>query len=193
MGTYTKSSINRTARPRSERLRKLGGLIVPVGAAASSGGSIVPTGTDHTHANLADLNRIVLTGVPGAEPDGYIYLTDEVIDPLTQEASIVSTKAMAGYADRAGANVDGYDLDWFIPVMVDGTPTLKLNPAYAGIWAEGWIADGGVGSGYTNMRYVACADQNEYDGITTKDNGTVYVVGNGAKIYIGSARVFSQS
>lgn len=141
MGTYTKSSINRTARPRSERLRELGGLIVPVSAAAASGGaSIVPTGTDHTHANLADLNRISIT-------DGYIYITDEVIDPDTQETSIVTDKAMAGYADRAGANADGYTLDWFIPVTVNGSLTLKLNPIYAGLWAEGWISAGGVGSG----------------------------------------------
>ena len=141
MGTYTKSSINRTARPRSERLRELGGLIVPVSAAAASGGAaIVPTGTDHTHANLADLNRISIT-------DGYIYITDEVIDPDTQETSIVTDKAMAGYADRAGANADGYTLDWFIPVTVNGSLTLKLNPIYAGLWAEGWISAGGVGSG----------------------------------------------
>ena len=141
MGTYTKSSITRTARPRSERLRELGGLIVPVSAAAASGGAaIVPTGTDHTHANLADLNRISIT-------DGYIYITDEVIDPDTQETSIVTDKAMAGYADRAGANADGYTLDWFIPVTVNGSLTLKLNPIYAGLWAEGWISAGGVGSG----------------------------------------------
>jgi len=140
MGTYTKSSINRTARPRSERLRELGGLIVPVSAAAASGSAIVPTGADHTHANLADLNRISIT-------DGYIYITDEVIDPNTQESSIVTDKAMAGYADRAGANADGYTLDWFIPVTVDGVLTLKLNPIYAGLWSEGWISAGGVGSG----------------------------------------------
>ena len=139
MGTYTKSSINRTARPRSERLRELGGLIVPVSAAASSG-AIVPTGSDHTHANLADLNRISIT-------DGYIYITDEVIDPDTQETSIVTDKAMAGYADRAGANADGYTLDWFIPVTVNGSLTLKLNPIYAGVWAEGFGSFGGANPG----------------------------------------------
>ena len=140
MGTYTKSCFNRTARPRSERLRELGGLIVPVSASAAAGGSIVPTGADHTHANLADLNRISVT-------DGYIYLTDEVIDQDTQEVTVVTTKAMAGYADRAGANADGYTLDWFIPVTVNGSLTLKLNPIYAGLWAEGWISAGGIGSG----------------------------------------------
>ena len=138
MGTYIKSSINRTARPRSERLRELGGLIVPVGAAAAAG--YVPTGDGHTHANLADLNRITIT-------DGYIYLTDEVIEEGSDEVVVTTTKAMAGYADRAGANADGYTLDWFIPVTVNGTLTLKLNPVYASLWAEGQIAAGGVGSG----------------------------------------------
>lgn len=138
MGTYIKSSINRTARPRSERLRELGGLIVPVGAAAAAG--YAPTGSDHTHANLADLNRITIT-------DGYIYLTDEVIEEGSDEVVVTTTKAMAGYADRAGANADGYTLDWFIPVTVNGTLTLKLNPVYASLWAEGQIAAGGVGSG----------------------------------------------
>ena len=140
MGTYTKSSINRTARPRSERLRELGGLIVPASAAAASGGGLIPSGSGHTHANLADLNRISIT-------DGYIYITEEVINPDTQEPSIVAEKAMAGYADRAGANADGYTLDWFIPVTVNGSLTLKLNPIYAGFWAEGFITAGGINAG----------------------------------------------
>lgn len=140
MGTYTKSSINRTARPRSERLRELGGLIVPVSAASSFGGAVAPSGSSHTHPNLADLNQITVS-------DGYIYLTDEVVDPQTGDVTVETVKASAGYADRAGANADGYTLDWFIPVTVNGVLTLKLNPAYAGLWAEGWISAGGVGTG----------------------------------------------
>jgi len=140
MGTYTKSSINRTARPRSERLRELGGLIVPVSAASSFGDAVAPSGSSHTHPNLADLNQITVS-------DGYIYLTDEVVDSQTGDVTVETVKASAGYADRAGANADGYTLDWFIPVTVNGVLTLKLNPAYAGLWAEGWISAGGVGTG----------------------------------------------
>lgn len=128
MGTYTKSSVNRTARPRSERLRELGGLIVPVSAAAASGG-YMPAGLDHTHPNLVDLNRITVV-------DGYIYLTDEVIDPITGDAVVQTTKASAGYADRAGANESGHTLDWFIPASGTGARKLNLNStAYTGIVA----------------------------------------------------------
>lgn len=137
---YIQSAVNRTARPRSKRLRELGGTIVSTSASVVAGGGYSGVGQDHSHANLADLNRITVT-------DGYIYLTDEVVDPNTQEVTIETEKVMAGYADRAGSNSDGYTLDWFIPVTVDGSLTLKLNPIYAGLWAEGWISAGGVGSG----------------------------------------------
>lgn len=36
---------------------------------------------------------------------------------------------------------------WFSVVTVNGAETLKLNPAFAGLWAEGWVSAGGVGSG----------------------------------------------
>ena len=142
MGTYTKSSINRAARPRSERLRQIGGAIVSTSASVmgGGGGGYTPSGDSHTHANLADLNMITVT-------DGYIYLTDTYTDEITGNQVTETVKVNAGYADRAGANADGYTLDWFIPVTVDGSLTLKLNPIYAGIWAEGWGAAGGVGSG----------------------------------------------
>ena len=141
MGTYTKSSINRAARPRSERLRQVGGAIVSTSTSVmGGGGGYVPSGDSHTHANLADLNMITVT-------DGYIYLTDTYTDDVTGDQVTETVKVMAGYADRAGANADGYTLDWFIPVTVNGSLTLKLNPIYAGLWAEGWMAAGGVGSG----------------------------------------------
>lgn len=38
-------------------------------------------------------------------------------------------------------------IDWFTVVTVDGNPTLKLNTKYVGLWAEGWVSAGGVGSG----------------------------------------------
>jgi hypothetical protein len=141
MGTYTKSSINRAARPRSERLREAGMSIVSTSAAVAGGGAgFVPSGSTHSHANLDSLNMITVA-------DGYIYLTDSYTDETTGAEVVETVKASAGYADRAGANADGYTLDWFIPVTVNGVLTLKLNPAYAGLWAEGWISAGGVGTG----------------------------------------------
>ena len=140
MGTYTKSSTNRAARPRSERLRESGGVIVSTSTSVVGGNNYIPSGNTHTHANLDALNMI-------AVDDGYIYLTDTYTDETTQEQVTETVKVKAGYADKAAANADGYTLDWFIPVTVNGVLTLKLNPAYAGLWAEGWISAGGVGTG----------------------------------------------
>ena len=38
-------------------------------------------------------------------------------------------------------------IDWFVPTTVNGQATLRLNPRYAGMWADGWSSAGGVGSG----------------------------------------------
>ena len=140
MGTYTKSSTNRAARPRSERLRESGGVIVSTSTSVMGGASYIPSGNTHTHANLDALNMITVD-------DGYIYLTDTYTDENTQEEVTETVKVKAGYADMAAANADGYTLDWFIPVTVNGVLTLKLNPVYAGLWAEGWITAGGIGTG----------------------------------------------
>ena len=136
---YIQSAVNRTARPRSKRLRRLGGAIVSTSTSVSEAGHY-SSGGNHVHANLDDLNMITVD-------DGYIYLTDEVVDETTGDITYETSKIKAGYADVALANTDGYTLDWFIPVTVNGVTTLKLNPAYAGLWAEGWISAGGVGTG----------------------------------------------
>lgn len=140
MGTYTKSSINRAARPRSERLREIGGAIVSTSTSVMGGNNYVPSGSGHSHANLDSLNMITVA-------DGYIYLTDTYTDETTGDQVTETVKASVGFADKAGANADGYTLDWFVPVTVNGVLTLKLNPIYAGLWAEGWISAGGVGTG----------------------------------------------
>lgn len=38
-------------------------------------------------------------------------------------------------------------IDWFTVVTVSGQTTLRLNPRYVGLWANGWISAGGTGSG----------------------------------------------
>lgn len=133
---YIQSAVNRTPRPRSERLRKLGGVIVSNDFTASSGAGAV---VGHTHDNLDSLNQITVDDL------GYIYLTSAVADDDDAVAP-VTVKVKAGYADQALANANGHTLDWFIPVTVNGALTLKLNPRYAGLWAEGFITSGGVGS-----------------------------------------------
>ena len=54
----------------------------------------------------------------------------------------LTASALTPLSDRISA-VEG----WFSVVKVNGVDTLKLNPDYAGLWAEGWVAAGGVGSG----------------------------------------------
>lgn len=38
-------------------------------------------------------------------------------------------------------------IDWFIPTTVNNETTLRLNPRYVGLWADGWVSAGGIGSG----------------------------------------------
>lgn len=133
---YIQNAVNRTPRPRSERLRKLGGAVVSADFTVASGvgGGM---GNTHNHPNLDALNQITVD-------DGYIYLTNSVENEGVE--TLVSVKVKAGYADKALTNNDGHTLDWLIPVTVNGALTLKLNPRYAGLWAEGFITSGGVGS-----------------------------------------------
>lgn len=135
---YIQGVVNRPPRPRSERLRKLGAIVSTSATVGSPAGYY--SGEGHSHQNLAALNMITVD-------DGYIYLTDAVIDPDTQESAIETTKVKAGYADMALTNADGHTLDWFLPVVVDGEWTLQLNPVYVGLWANGWMTSGGVGNG----------------------------------------------
>lgn len=133
---YIQNAVNRTPRPRSERLRKLGGAVVSADFTVASGvgGGM---GNTHNHPNLDALNQITVD-------DGYIYLTNSVENEGVE--TLVSVKVKAGYADKALTNNDGHTLDWLIPVTVNGALTLKLNPRYAGLWAAGFITSGGVGS-----------------------------------------------
>lgn len=94
---YIKRTSLRTARPRSERLRRLG-------AAVSGGSSVVQSqsglaagasaGDGHTHPNLPYLNQIT------TDNDGYEYLTQSRED-ADGNVSETTEKVKAGYADDA--------------------------------------------------------------------------------------------
>lgn len=98
---YTAVTTNRTPRPRSQRLREhgIGSVASTVVLNGDTGGSSVPSGDGHTHANKTALDQI------STDSQGYEYLTRyvEVTDPDTGEASLqqVTEKAKAGYADIA--------------------------------------------------------------------------------------------
>lgn len=98
---YTAVTTNRTPRPRSQRLREqgIGSVASTVVLNGDTGGSSVPSGDGHTHANKSALDQI------STDSQGYEYLTRyvEVADPDTGETSLqqVTEKVKAGYADVA--------------------------------------------------------------------------------------------
>lgn len=67
---------------------------------------------------------------------------------IDNDGSAVFDNISANSADFSTIVLNGNPLDWFTVETVDGSPTLKLNTRYAGLWtASGWISVGGVGSG----------------------------------------------
>ena len=105
---FTLITSDRDPKPRSKRLRELGG-----GGGASSGtagatvvsvsgGNAAPDPNSHTHANKADLDKL------STDTDGYGYIsqmreveeTDEDGNKTTNLAN-VKEKVKAGYSDTA--------------------------------------------------------------------------------------------
>lgn len=108
---YTAIVTNRTARPRSKRLREQGignttaNSTVVINSAGTGSGAI---GDGHIHANKNDLDKI------STDSDSYLYLTQakEVVNEETgaTEVQQVTEKVKAGFADMA------YDLSEDSPV-----------------------------------------------------------------------------
>jgi hypothetical protein len=102
MAVYELKTYKRGARPRSERLRELGGESTgnsgsTVVTVTGSGGS-VPGANDHYHANKSALDQIT------TDNDGYQYLTrlKEVTDDEGNDIyEQVTEKVKAGFADIA--------------------------------------------------------------------------------------------
>lgn len=96
---YIQKTTNRTARPRSKRLRELGvsssGGAVPIVQNAGSGSGSSSAGDGHTHGNLPYLDQIT------TDYDGYIHLTQPRENEDDGSVSTVTEKVKAGYADDA--------------------------------------------------------------------------------------------
>ena len=74
----------------------------------------------------------------------YAYLHEDTDDHLKIYGDKgIELSTGSGY----GVTINGQPLDWFVVETIDNNPTLKLNPRYVGLWAEGWVAAGGAGSG----------------------------------------------
>ena len=104
---FTLITSDREPKPRSKRLRELGGGGASSGTAGAtvvnvSGGNTAPDPNSHTHANKADLDKL------STDTDGYGYIsqmreveeTDEDGNKTTNWAN-VKDKVKAGYADTA--------------------------------------------------------------------------------------------
>lgn len=104
---FTLITSDREPKPRSKRLRELGGGTASgtMGGATVvnvSGGNAAPDPNSHTHANKADLDKL------STDTDGYGYIsqmreveeTDEDGNSTTNWAN-VKDKVKAGYADKA--------------------------------------------------------------------------------------------
>lgn len=95
---YIKRTALRTARPRSERLRRLGagasGGTSVVQSQVGTGSSAGSAGDGHTHPNLPYLDQIT------TDNDGYEYLTQRKED-ADGNVSETTEKVKSGYADDA--------------------------------------------------------------------------------------------
>lgn len=109
-----------------------GGYVLPIASSSVLGGIKVGSGL-----SISESGVLSVTGGGGGttvqwgtKVPGYSRVLDV--------AGVQETVLLDGALDA---------IDWFTVVTVDGNPTLKLNPRYVGLWAEGWVSAGGVGSG----------------------------------------------
>lgn len=61
-----------------------------------------------------------------------------------------------------------------------------------GMYADGTVAAGGVGAQASFLKCVQCT-QSEYNAISPKDITTLYIINDGARVYLGSILLFSEA
>lgn len=147
---YKASTTLRNPRPRSERLKESGAVVVAGGqVAVNVSGGTSTTGTDHKHGNLDVLERI------SADSDNYMYIS-RLEEGEEGDVAMVKNKIKAGYADEADAlKEDGKGMAWmkksFLSKLVDdiaeGTVTfVKKMKSMSGI-DFGTFVIGAAGAG----------------------------------------------
>lgn len=157
---YTLNINKRGSRPRSERLRKLGGTAIAGGGSTVvnvTSSSVSGNTTGHTHPNKSTLDRIT------ADEESYLYL-DQLRE--TEDGTGYSTctdKVKSGYADDAGHakeadkakeadNADMWDkrqFDDYLDQPVRKTDSVQHKEVITDtLRGAGQFVDGLLGSGY---------------------------------------------
>jgi len=161
---YTLNVNKRGSRPRSERLRKLGGTAIVGGGSTVvnvTSSPVAGNADGHTHANKSLLDRI------SADEESYLYL-DQLRE--TEDGTGYSTctdKVKAGYADEAGHakeadkakeadNADMWDkrqFDDYLDQPVRKTDSVQHKEVITDtLRGAGQFVDGLLGSGYRLWR-----------------------------------------
>jgi hypothetical protein len=157
---YTLNVNKRGSRPRSERLRKLGGTAIVGGGSTVvnvTSSPVAGNADGHTHANKSLLDRI------SADEESYLYLDQLRETEDGTEYSTCTDKVKAGYADEAGHakeadkaeeadNADMWDnrqFDDYLDQPVRKTDSVQHKEVITDtLRGSGQFVDGLLGSGY---------------------------------------------
>ncbi len=128
------------------------GWISAGGVGSDSGGG--GGGGESYLRNLLDVSLPTPPSKPGTGDllswNGSVW-TNIPQSSVTPDLTLINSRLTTLESQVASLRSDVNAIDWFIPATVNiggvDTLTLKLNPIYAGMWAEGWVASGGIGSG----------------------------------------------
>lgn len=161
---YTLNVNKRGSRPRSERLRKLGGTAIVGGGSTVvnvTSSPVAGNADGHTHANKSLLDRI------SADEESYLYLEQLRETEDGTEYSTCTDKVKAGYADEAGHakeadkakeadNADMWDkrhFEDYIDQPVRKTDSVQHKEVITDtLRGAGQFVDGLLGSGYRLWR-----------------------------------------
>ena len=169
------------------------------GGGGTPSGDYVPTSRTINGYPLSSNINLTLDDIPdginrqlGGGGGGYV-LTREAITNL-----IADNRTITGlYAERASCDGDGNNIaltylkkedNFFEVVSVDNHDTVKLKDAYVGLWANGWVASGGIaasggGGGGSYVLPVATANTlggiKVGSGLSIDANGVLSATGGG--------------
>lgn len=196
--TYSVVTIARAARPRSKRLRNIGGSSVVNISSGGSSGSSGPVVADHTHANLAALDALSI------DKQDYLYITqvheadDEEVAPDAE-----THKVNAGLADQATHAIRANDADnadlWDEHLFADylDQPLRKTDDVQFvevrlnGVQTPDFISDGFGGTGAGLLRDTNGQAVLELDKLVVRRNLSVNELRINQVTHVGGRQILS--